>query len=99
LQGFKRNLSISSVVTNASGTVVETLDYFPYGGARTDYKVGTYDGEKNKYAGTQYDSLSSLNYMQARYRSPGRGQFLSEDPSFLAVGDEALVKQMTGREQ
>jgi hypothetical protein len=28
-----------------------------------------YGGEKRKYAGTEYDSLSGLNYMQARYQN------------------------------
>jgi RHS repeat-associated protein len=33
---------------------------------------------------TQYDALSGLNYMVARYQDPQRGQFLSEDPVFIA---------------
>ena len=35
-------------VTDASGTVVETLDYYPYGGLRIDDKVGSYRREKTK---------------------------------------------------
>jgi RHS repeat-associated protein len=75
-------LTGSNVVTNASGTVAETLDYYPYGGLRIDAK-SNYGGVRNKYAGTVYDPLSGLNYMQARYQNPNRGQFLSEDPVFL----------------
>jgi RHS repeat-associated protein len=68
-----------------SSTIVENLDYYPYGGIRIDSKVGIYGGEKNKYAGTQYDGTSGLNYMQARYQDASRGQFLSEDP--VSLGD------------
>src|SRR5262249_34212463 len=35
----------------------------------------------------------------ARYYESTRGQFLSEDPSFLAVGDPSQVKQLTGKDQ
>ena len=73
------------VVTNASGTVAETLDYYPYGGLRIDAKTN-YGGVRNKYAGTVYDALSGLNYMQARYYDSARGQFVNEDPVFWEVG-------------
>jgi RHS repeat-associated protein len=81
-----------------SESLVEALDYYPYGGQRTDSKTN-YGGVRNKYAGTVYDALSGLNYMQARYETPGRGQFTSEDPSMLALGDTSRVKQVTGQDQ
>jgi RHS repeat-associated protein len=65
-----------------SESVVESLDYFPYGGQRIDTKTN-YGGVRNKYAGTVYDVLSGLDYMQARYENSNRGQFISEDPVFL----------------
>ncbi len=77
------NLGGSSVITDTGGNVAETTDYYPYGGQRIDTKAGGYGGEKRKYAGTEYDALSGLNYMQARYQDPQRGEFLSEDPIFL----------------
>jgi RHS repeat-associated protein len=78
------NLSGSSVVTDATGSVVENQDYYPYGGLRVDTKTSGYGGVRNKYAGTIYDALSGLNYAQARYQNSTRGQFISEDPVFLA---------------
>jgi RHS repeat-associated protein len=42
---------------------------------------------------------SNLEYLNARYYSPTQGQFISQDPSFLSVGDPGLVKQVTGRDQ
>jgi RHS repeat-associated protein len=81
----------STVVDHAwSSTVAEGLDYFPYGGLRIDTKTN-YGGVRNKYAGTVYDALSGLNYMQERYQQPSRGQFLSEDPTFLAIGTPKLT--------
>jgi RHS repeat-associated protein len=60
----------------------EALDYYPFGGLHLDSKTN-YGGVRNKYAGTVYDALSGLNYMQARYQNSSRGQFISEDPVFL----------------
>jgi hypothetical protein len=40
-------------------------DFYPYGGIRIDSKTN-YGGEKRKYAGTEYGSLSGLNYAMAR---------------------------------
>ena len=57
-----------------SATAVQTLDYYPYGGLRINNQVGGAD-VKNKYAGTEFDASSGLNYMKARYQDPARGQF------------------------
>jgi hypothetical protein len=40
-----------------------------------------------------------LNYLNARYYEGSRGQFLSEDPTFLAIGDPNKLKQVTGLDQ
>jgi len=37
--------------------------------------------------------------MLARYQSPGRGNFTSEDPVFLALGNAGSVKQLSGQDQ
>src|SRR5262245_43689689 len=75
-----------------SESVAEALDYYPFGGLRLDSKTGGYGGEKRKYAGTEYDTLSGLQYMQARYQNPQRGQFLSEDPVFLGDPKQQNLK-------
>jgi RHS repeat-associated protein len=91
------HLTGSNVVTDSSGVLVETLDYYPYGSIRLDTKVGNYAGERRKFAGTEYDTSTGLNQMGARYYSGGKGRFLSEDPVFLSVGSPEL-KQKTGLE-
>ena len=89
------HLGSTNVVTNASGTVEQTLDYYPYGGTRIS---SGQNAESRQYIG-QFSDPSSLLYLQARYMDPGRGQFLSEDPSFLAVADPAKLKQLSQQDQ
>ena len=78
---------------------METLDYYPYGQTRLDTKVGSYTGENRKFIGQESDSVSGLDYLNARYYDGGRDQFVSEDPSFLAIGDPNQVRQDTNQEQ
>ena len=91
------HLGSTNVVTNASGTVVQTLDYYPYGATRISTNVSGADSAR-KYIG-QFADISGLDYLNARYYSPSQGQFISQDPSFLAVGDPTKLKQVTGFDQ
>jgi RHS repeat-associated protein len=77
------------VVTDQTG-IVEVLDYMPYGSLRFDNKVGSYQGEKRKFANSEQDSLSGHNYMQQRFEDPLQGRFISQDPMF--VGDPNYQK-------
>jgi RHS repeat-associated protein len=90
------HLTGSNVVTDASGVLAETMDYYPYGALRIDEKVGGYGGERRKFIGQEYDTSTALSYLQARYYSGNRGQFLSEDPVHLALGNPAQVQGYTG---
>jgi RHS repeat-associated protein len=74
----------TNVVTNASGTVVQTLDYYPYGATRISTSVGGADSAR-KYIG-QFADASNLDYLNARYDASDRGQFTSEDPASLVLG-------------
>jgi RHS repeat-associated protein len=73
------HLGSTNVVTNASGTVAETLDYYPYGAERI--KSGTADLDRT-FIGQFGDDPSVLSYLNARYYDPARGQFTSQDPVF-----------------
>jgi RHS repeat-associated protein len=88
------HLTGTNVVTDTNGDVVEVADYYPYGTERIS--SGSFE-EQRKFAGTEYDSGTALNYMGARYYAGGKARFLSEDPVFLAVGSPEL-KQKTGLE-
>ncbi|OGZ95310.1 MAG: hypothetical protein A3I44_01700 [Candidatus Sungbacteria bacterium RIFCSPLOWO2_02_FULL_51_17] len=87
------HLGGTHVVTNASGTVVQTMDYYPYGEARLDIQVGGVD-EKRKFTGHEYDASSGLNYMKARYQDPRRGAFLSQDSAYRYMGVDKHTKAM-----
>jgi RHS repeat-associated protein len=78
------HLGSTNVVTNASGTVVQTLDYYPYGSTRISSGSNVQD---RKYIG-QFSDQSGLLYLQARYQDPQRGQFLSQDPVFWSTSQK-----------
>ncbi len=79
------HLGGTNVVTNASGTVVQVLDYYPYGASRINNSTGGAD-VKRKYDGMERDNSTGLDYALARYYDNTRGQFLSEDPVFWELG-------------
>jgi RHS repeat-associated protein len=65
----------------SSGTMVQVLDYFPFGSERVDL---TYSGSPSQrtFIGEMKDQETDLNYLNARYYESARGQFLSIDPVF-----------------
>lgn len=92
------HLGGTNVVTNASGTIVHTLDYYPYGAARINNQTGTIDTRK-KYIGIERDTDTGLDYAQARYYENARGQFLSQDPVFWEVGQTRDGKSVLANPQ
>ena len=93
------HLGSTNVITDESGNVIETLDYYAYGGIRVDVKASGFSGESRKYIGQEYDEGTSLSYLNARYYDAARGQFVSQDPVFLAIGDPIRVQQLTRMNQ
>jgi|CXWK01.1.fsa_nt_gi RHS repeat-associated protein len=79
------HLAGSNVVTDSSGVLEETMDYYPFGKVRVDESIGSFS-EAHKFIGEFYDEESQLSYLNARYHDGARGQFLSQDPSFLDIG-------------
>jgi RHS repeat-associated protein len=91
------HLSGTNVVTDALGALEETLDYYPYGKIRIDETVTGFKNSR-KFIGEEYDEATSLSYLNSRYLDGARGQFLSQDPSFLAVGNPRELKAKTNLE-
>ncbi len=73
------HLGGTNAVTDSSATVVETTDYYPYGGQRIH--TGSFT-EQRKFTGHEYDSESDLTYAKARYYEQDIGRFLSQDSVF-----------------
>jgi RHS repeat-associated protein len=89
------HLGSTNVVTDQNGSLVQLLDYYPYGATRVS--TSSYPtNEKRQYIDQFSDAQTGLNYLNARYYSPTQGQFLSEDPVFLSVGNPNQVQQFTG---
>jgi RHS repeat-associated protein len=59
--------------------------------------VGGADSAR-KFIG-QFNDQSNLSYLNARYYEGYRGQFLSQDPTFLAIGDPKKLREVTGLDQ
>jgi RHS repeat-associated protein len=92
------HLGSTNVVTDENDAVVQTLDYYPYGGTRINTTSGNFSGEKRQYI-DQFSDQSGLLYLQARYQDPQRGQFLSQDPAFLAIGNPGQLQQLSQQSQ
>jgi RHS repeat-associated protein len=73
---FADHLGSSRVVTNATGTIVEDSDFYPFGGERI---IVNNDPNPYKFTGKERDSESGLDYFIARHYSSGLGRFLQPD--------------------
>src|SRR3989344_747978 len=82
------HLGSTNVVTSASGTVVQTLEYYPYGSIRINVSSDSSSASRQFIA--QYaDLISALNYLNARYYNAASGQFISQDPMFVTLSADA----------
>ncbi|MGN7830405.1 RHS repeat domain-containing protein [Pseudoxanthomonas sp. 22568] len=68
-------LGSPTVVTNASGQIVERNNYEPYG-----VVIGKPNYDGIGFTGHVQDATTGLTYMQQRYYDPQVGRFLSVDP-------------------
>jgi len=75
------HLGSTHIVTSASSTVVQALDYYPYGSTRINNNTTNTDLKK-QYVGRYFDNVATVSYLIARYYKNDQGQFISEDPVF-----------------
>ena len=73
------HLGSTNAITNSAGVVKQALDYYPYGAQR--FNTGM-DASDRRFIGQFTDDATSLDYLNARYYDPARGQFTSQDPAF-----------------
>ena len=96
-------LQNSSVMTDQTGAIAETLDYFPFGEIRLDKTVAAPAGaagpaaltEQRKFIGQEYDADTSLNYLNARYYNSAISRFISQDPMFWNLDNAWLSDPQT----
>lgn len=73
------HLGSAGLVTDNSGTVIERVEYYPYGRPRYESRVN-FDSPY-KYTDKELDRETGLMYYEARYYDPVVGRFMSVDPS------------------
>lgn len=71
-------------LTNASGNVTESYTYSAFGELLDSTGTTT---NSYRHAGQQYDALSGLYSMRARYYDPSMGRFLTQDTWAINHGD------------
>jgi RHS repeat-associated protein len=76
---FSDHLKTASVVTDASGTILDESDYYPWGG---ELQFTNNLNNHYKFTGQERDSESSLDYFGARYYSNGLGKWVTPDAPF-----------------
>jgi len=89
------HLNSSSVMTNFDemGSVDQVIDYYPYGNIRFNEQNSAFDQEL-KFTGKNFNDETTLQYFGARYYQGDVGRFWSEDPVFLAVGDNENLSKL-----
>ena len=85
------HLGGGNVSTDATGEVIETTDYYPFGEQRI--ATGSFE-EQRKFIGEEYDTETNLSYLNARYYEGSRGQFTSQDPVFWEIGQSSDGKSV-----
>ncbi len=77
---LKDHLGSVRAVVNASGAVLETRDYYPYGLEMPGRSFVSGTKAKENFTGHELDAESGLLYAGARYYMPNIGRWTSVDP-------------------
>ncbi len=78
---FADHLGSSRVVTSATSTVIDSCDYYPFGG-----EVASCSGSGNhyKFTGKERDGESGLDNFGKRYFGSSRARFQTADPVIVS---------------
>ncbi len=74
---FADHVGTARIVTNASGTIQDDSDFYPFGGERSYLSSS---GNTYKLTGKEHDNESGLDDFGARYYSSAGGRFITTDP-------------------
>lgn len=74
---FADHLGTSRIVVNATGTILDDSDFYPFGGERV---ITSSSGNKFKFTGKERDDESGLDFFGARYYASSLGRFMGPDP-------------------
>jgi RHS repeat-associated protein len=91
------NLGSTNVTSDAMMNISQWFDYAPYGSVIATTNTGQTAAARG-YIG-QFADQSNLLYLNARYYNGAQGQFTSQDPTFLALGNPNQLQQMSQQDQ
>src|SRR5205814_10274445 len=74
---FADHLGSTDIVTNASGSIEEESEYYPFGGERVITDTGI--GNNYKFTGKERDPETGCDYFGARYYCNPIGRFITPD--------------------
>ena len=74
---FSNHLGSHSMVTSATGSCEQDIDYYPYGGVVTDHCPNV--AQHYKFTGKERDTESGLDMFGARYYGSSLGRFITPD--------------------
>jgi RHS repeat-associated protein len=83
--------NVGSFYANVTTTMVlDAVIYDPYGNIVTETNAS--EGDRFKFAGMEYDSVTGLYYDHARYYDAAIGRFASQDRMGFRAGDSNLYR-------
>jgi len=74
---FSNHLGSHTMVTSATGSCEQDVDYYPYGGIVIDHCPNV--AQRYKFTGKERDTESGLDNFEARYFASTMGRFLTPD--------------------
>jgi RHS repeat-associated protein len=77
-------------ITDANGVVQDHIDYDGFGNVITETNASF--GDRYKYTGREFDSVTGLQYNRARSYDPKAGRWISKDPLEFLAGDSNLYR-------
>lgn len=81
------HLNSTALVTDTNGTVIQRMDYEPYGAMLTNANSGNDVAQlRHTYTGKEFDGESGLMYYGARYYDPIVGMFTAADSMIPGPG-------------
>jgi RHS repeat-associated protein len=87
------NIGSVRLIVNTSGTVLDQITYYAFGGIQNETNSG--NGDRFKFTGAELDSEIGLQHQGARYYNPFTGRWNSRDPIGFNAGDTNLFRYVS----
>jgi RHS repeat-associated protein len=88
------NIGSIRLIVNPSGTVLDQITYYAFGGIQNE--TNSSNGDRFKFTAREWDSEINQQYSRARYYNPATGRWDSRDPLNFKAGDANLYRYVAG---